>query len=44
MSLVQSTTTLLLEELRERGDVGRRALASVTGKLIFASAVAPELR
>ena len=34
----------LLEELRERGDVGRRALASVTGKLIFASAVAPELR
>ena len=34
----------LLEELRVRGDVGRRALASVTGKLIFASAVAPELR
>ena len=34
----------LLEEQRGRGDVGRRALASVTGKLIFASAVAPELR
>ena len=34
----------LLEEQRRCGDVGRRALASVVGKLMFASDVVPGLR
>ena len=34
----------LLEERRRCGDVGRRALASVVGKLMFASDVVPGLR
>ena len=34
----------LLEERRRCGDVGRRALASVVGKLVFASDVVPGLR